>query len=199
MSTTESALLTPAEYLEIESRSEVRHEYINGRMYEMPGSSARHSYIATNLLGALFNQTRDRSCRVFTCIALIKISATGMYTHADISALRGEAGFEHIGDVDSLLNPSVIIEILSPATESYDRGDKFEHYSRLESLQEYVLVSQHHMRVEQFVRDGADWRLSDLRDPEALLRLASIGCEIPLAEIYEGVEFPNIENSRWPG
>jgi Uma2 family endonuclease len=184
MSTTESALLTPAEYLEIESRSEVRHEYINGRMYEMPGSSEKHSHIGMNLLETLFQQMDRRSCRGFTCQALIKVSATGMYTHADISALRSEPRFEHFDDVDSLLNPSVIIEIHSPETESYDRGAKFEHYRRLESLQEYVLVSQHRMRVEQFVRDGADWLLSDLGQPEALLRLTSIGCEIPLADIY---------------
>jgi Uma2 family endonuclease len=195
MSTTESALLTPAEYLEIEIRSEARHEYLDGRMYEIEGSSDRHSRIGMNLLGMLFERMNDRSCRGFTCEALIKVSATGMYTYADISALRGEPRFERFADVDALLNPSVIIEILSPTTEAYDRGDKFAHYSRLESLQEYVLVSQHRMRVEHFVRDGANWRLSDLREPQALLRLASIGCEIHLAEIFEGVEFPQAE---WP-
>jgi|SRR5207248_1472108 len=199
MSTTETALVSLAEYLEMELRSETRHEYVNGRVYAMsPGATDAHYRITTNLLGALLIQIRNRPCRVFTGDARVKVSPTGMYTYPDISALCGEARFENFKGVDTVLNPSVIIEVLSPTTEPYDRGDKFEHYRRLESLQEYVLVSQHRMRIEQFVRDGADWRLSDLRDPQALLRLASIGCEIPLGEIYEGVEFPNIENSRWP-
>lgn len=199
MSTTETALASLAEYLEMELHSETRHEYVNGRIYEMsPGATSVHYRICLNLIGTLYNQTRNRSCHVFTGDARVKVSPTGMYTYPDISALCGEPRFENFKGVDTVLNPSVIIEVLSRTTEEYDRGDKFEHYSRLESLQEYVLVSQRRMRVEQFVRDGADWRLSDLRDPEAVLRLASIGCEIPLAEIYEGVEFPNIENSRWP-
>lgn len=185
-----STLLTAAEYLEIECRSEVRHEYVNGRMYEMPPSSDAHSHIGTNLLRALSSQMDDRSCRGFTCEALIKISATGMYTYADISALRGKPRFEHFDGVDSLLNPSVIIEILSPTSEAYDRGAKFAHYRYIESLQEYVLVSQNRMFVDHFVRDDAGWRLSMLVNPEALLRLAPIGCEIPLAEIYRDVEFP---------
>jgi Uma2 family endonuclease len=199
MSTPESALVSPAEYLEIERHSEIRHEYVNGRMYEMsPGATDAHYLITTNLLGELLPQIRGRRCRVFTGEARVKISPTGMYTYPDISALCGEPRLENFKGVDTLLNPSVIIEVLSPTTEVYDRGDKFEHYSRLESLQEYVLVSQHRMRVEQFVRDGANWRLSDLTDPQASLRLAPIGCEIALAEIYRGVEFPNIESSRWP-
>ena len=161
-------------------------------MVELPGSSDRHSQIAWNLLGALADRTDDHSCRVFMCGTLIKISAMGIYTYADISAVRGEPRFEHFDDVDSLLNPSMIIEILSPLTEAYDRGDKFEHYRRLESLEEYVLVSQDRMLVERFVRDGAEWRLSFLNDPQALLRLPSIGCEIPLAEIYRNVEFSDV-------
>jgi Uma2 family endonuclease len=199
MSTPESALVSPAEYLEIERLSEIRHEYVNGRMYEMsPGATDAHYLITTNLLGSLLPQIRGRRCRVFTGEARVKISPTGMYTYPDISALCGEPRLENFKGVDTLLNPSVIFEVLSRTTELYDRGDKFEHYSRLESLQEYVLVSQHRMRVEQFVRDGANWRLSDLTDPQASLRLAPIDCEIALAEIYRGVEFPNIESSRWP-
>ncbi|HEY6138435.1 MAG TPA: Uma2 family endonuclease [Thermoanaerobaculia bacterium] len=199
MSTPESALVSPAEYLEIERHSEIRHEYVNGRMYAMsPGASDAHYLITTNILGELLPQIRGRRCRVFTGEARVKITPTGMYTYPDISALCGESRLENFKGVDTLLNPSVIFEVLSRTTELYDRGDKFEHYSRLESLQEYVLVSQHRMRVEQFVRDGANWRLSDLTDPQASLRLAPIGCEIVLAEIYRGVEFPNIESSRWP-
>ena len=94
--------------------------------------------------------------------------------------------------------PDLVVEVLSPSTAAYDRGEKFAHYSRLESLQECALVSQNRMRVEHFVRAGTEWRLSYLSDPQASLRFAPIGCEITLAEIYEGVELPPIENSRWP-
>lgn len=199
MSTTETALVSLAEYLEMELHSETRHEYVNGRVYAMsPGATSVHYRISLNLVGALYNQTRNRRCHVFTGDARVKVSPTGMYTYPDISALCGEPRFENFKGVDTVLNPSVIIEVLSRTTEPYDRGAKFAHYSRIESLQEYVLVSQNRMRVEEFIRDGAEWRLSELRDPQALLRLASIGCEIPLADIYEGVEFPPAENSRWP-
>ncbi|HKS22350.1 MAG TPA: Uma2 family endonuclease [Thermoanaerobaculia bacterium] len=198
MSTPESALVSPTEYLEIERNSEIRHEYVNGRMYEMSGASDAHSLIGWNLIRVLSNQIGDRPCRVYYGDMRVKVSPTGMYTYPDIAALCDKPRLENFKGIDTLLNPSVIIEVLSHTTESYDRGDKFEHYRRLESLQEYVLVPQHRMRVEQFVRDGADWRLSELSDPQALLRLAPIGCEISLADIYRGVEFPSIESSRWP-
>src|ERR1043166_3866076 len=172
MSTTESALVSLDEYLEMELHSEIRHEYINGRIYEMsPGASSTHYLITMNLLRALLIQTNGRPCHVCTGDARVKVSPTGMYTYPDISALCGEPRFENYKGIDTVLNPSVIIEVLSRTTEGYDRGDKFAHYSCLESLREYVLVSQHRMLVELFVRDGAEWRLSDLRDPQALLRL----------------------------
>ncbi len=199
MSTTETAVVSLAEYLEMERHSETKHEYVNGRIYAMsPGAADAHHLICWNLMGALHDQLRNRPCRVYHSDMRVKVSPTGMYTYPDIAALCGKPHLENFKGVDTLLNPSVLIEVLSPTTEMYDRDDKFEHYSRLESLQEYVLVSQKRMRVEHFVRDGAEWRLSELRDPQALLRLASIGCEVPLAEIYRGVEFPPAENSRWP-
>jgi Uma2 family endonuclease len=198
MSTTESAVLSAAEYLEIERRSEVKHEYINGQMYAMsPGASNAHNLICTNLVVALGGQTRGRSCVVYHADMRVKVSPTGMYTYPDIAALCGKPSFEP-SVVDTLLNPSVIIEVLSSSTEAYDRGAKFAHYRRLESLQDYVLVSQGRIRVEHFVRDDSEWRLSELGDPEALLRLAPIGCEISLGEIYRGIELPPAENSRWP-
>jgi len=199
MSTPESAVVSLAEYLEMERLSETKHEYVNGRVYAMsPGATNAHYLITMNLLRALLIQTDGRPCRVFAGDARVKVSPTGMYTYPDIAALCGEPRFENYKGIDTLLNPSALIEVLSPTTETYDRGDKFEHYSYIDSLQEYVLVSQSRMRVEQFVRDGADWHLSNLTDPQAVVRLASIGCEIPLAQIYHSVEFPPIESSRSP-
>jgi Uma2 family endonuclease len=199
MSTPESAVVSLAEYLEMERLSETRHEYVNGRVYAMsPGAADAHHLICWNLMGALHDQLRNRPCRAYHADMRVKVSPTGMYTYPDIAALCDKPRLENFKGVDTLLNPSVIIEVLSPTTETYDRADKFEHYGYLESLQEYVLVSQKRMRVEQFVRDGANWLLSDLREPTAILRLAPITCEIPLADIYRGVDFPPAENSRWP-
>ena len=199
MSTTESALVSLDEYLEMELHSEIRHEYINGRIYEMsPGAADVHHLICWNLMGALHDQLRNRPCRAYHADMRVKVGPTGMYTYPDIAALCVKPLLENFKGVDTLLNPSVIIEVLSRTTERYDRNEKFEHYSRLESLQEYVLVSQKRMRVEQFVRDGAHWQMSDLTDPQSLLRLAPIGCEIRLDDIYRNVEFPDIENARWP-
>ena len=196
MSTPESAVMSAAEYLEIERRSEVRHEYINGRMYAMsPGASNPHNLICTNLVVMLGSQTRNRSCFVYVADMRVKVGPTGMYTYPDIAALCGKPRFED-AEVDTLLNPSVIIEVLSKTTETYDRTEKFDHYDYIESLQEYVLVSQNRMAVDHFVRDAASWRLSKLGDPQALLRLAPIGCEVPLAEIYHGVEFSPADGSR---
>src|ERR1043166_5443032 len=195
MSTPESALVSLAAYLEMELHSETRHEYINGRVYAMsPGAADAHHLICWNLMRAFSDQIGNRSCRVYHADMRVKVSPTGMYTYPDIAALCGKPHLENFKGVDTLLNPSVIIEVLSRTTELHDRGAKFAHYSRLGPLQEYVLVLQNCMRVEHFVRDGAEWRLSELTDPHALLRLAPIGCDIPLDEIYRDVEFPNIES-----
>src|SRR4051794_26256701 len=143
MSTPESALVSLAEYLEMERHSEIRHEYINGRVYAMsPGSSDTHHLICWNLIRALSDQTRNRPCRVYHADMRVKVSPTGIYTYPDIAALCGKPRLENFKGVDTLLNPSVLIEVLSPTTETYDRGEKFEQYRDLESLQEYVLVSQ---------------------------------------------------------
>ncbi|HEV2719193.1 MAG TPA: Uma2 family endonuclease [Thermoanaerobaculia bacterium] len=199
MSTTETALVSLAEYLEMERLSETKHEYINGRVYAMsPGATSAHYRITMNLLRALLIQTDGRPCLVYTSDARVKVSPTGMYTYPDISALCGEPRFENFKGVDTLLNPSVLIEVLSPTTELHDRGAKFAHYGRLESVHDYVLVSQKQMRVEHFVRGDDEWRLSELRDPAAILRLVPIGCQIALDAIYEGIEFPPADNSRWP-
>lgn len=193
MSTPESVLLTPAEYLEIERQSEMKHEYINGRMYVMsPGVSNAHDHIVTNLMRALLVQTDGRPCRIFTADMRVKVNPTGMYTYPDLSALCGEPHFEDTF-LDTLINPNVIIEVLSGTTAAHDRGAKLEHYKRLESLRECVLIEQTAIHVERWHRDGKLWRQSNV---EERLELPSIGCEITVSKIYDGVKFP--ENSRWP-
>jgi len=116
------------------------------------------------------------------------VSPTGLYTYPDVMAVCGERQFLD-AEVDTLLNPTVIVEVLSSTTESYDRGRKFRHYQQLKSLKEYILIAQDEVRVERFTRHGDDWILSVFSSLDDTLRVASIDCEIPLREIYDKVEF----------
>jgi Uma2 family endonuclease len=189
MTTVQSELLTPAEYLEIERHSEIKHEFIDGRMYAMSGASEGHIDIALNIVGALRAQMRGRPCKAWAMDMRVKISATGRYTYPDVVAVCGERRFED-ATVDTLLNPTVIVEVLSDTTETYDRGEKFDLYRTLASLREYVLVAQHSMRIERYELKEGQWVFSAFTAGEERLALPSIGCQIGLADIYEGVEFP---------
>ena len=188
MSLPSTDLITPAEYLEIERKAEIKSEYVNGRMYAMSGASRSHGAIVWNFASALHPQMRGRDCHAYMADMRVKVSPTGMYTYPDIVAICGEEHFED-AEVDTLLNPAVIVEVLSDSTEAYVRGEKFAHYRRLESLREYVLVGQNKMRVEHFRREGEQWILSEISDPQGTLYLPSIDCHVALAAIYEKVEF----------
>ena len=195
MTTVQTELLTPAEYLEIERHSEIKHEYINGRMYAMPGASEPHNTIALNVASSLKLQMRGRDCRAYMADMRVNISPTGRYVYPDVVAVCGERRFED-AEVDTLLNPTAIVEVLSDTTEKYDRGDKFDHYRTIASLREYVLVSQNTMRVDHYVLNDGQWVFSAATAAEERIALSSVGCEITLADIYEGVTFQ--EKSRSP-
>jgi Uma2 family endonuclease len=189
MTTLESELLTPTEYLEIERHSEIKHEYINGRMYVMSGASRYHIDISLNIVGALRTQMRGRPCKAWAMDMRVNTSPTGRYMYPDVVAVCGEPHFED-SEVDTLLNPMVIVEVLSDSTETYDRSEKFDYYRPIESLREYVLVAQNNMRVDHYVLRDGEWMFSAFTAAGARLALPSIGCEISLGDIYEGVEFP---------
>ena len=188
MSSPKPSLLTPGEYLELERKAEFRSEYIAGRMYAMTGASRRHGLIAGNFFRELSSQLRTRACEAYMNDLRVKVSPTGMYTYPDIVAVCGEVLLEDT-HFDTLLNPTVIVEVLSESTEAYDRGEKFAHYRRLDTLREYVLVAQDKIRVEHFRREGEEWILSEVSGADATLHLASIDCHISVAAIYEKVEF----------
>ncbi|MFL5538851.1 MAG: Uma2 family endonuclease [Longimicrobiaceae bacterium] len=188
-------VVTPAEYLALERSAREKSEYINGRIYAMAGTSRVHNRIVANVIIALGNQMRGRPCEAYVSDMRVKVQHTGMYTYPDVVALCGEAQLED-AELDTLLNPSVIIEVLSPSTESYDRGEKFAHYRRLESLQEYVLVAQVRRRIEHFRREGDHWVLTEISDADGVLPLSSLGCTLALADIYERVEFPAADIAR---
>ena len=195
MSSPKPTLLTPGEYLEIERKAEIRSEYIAGRIYAMAGASRRHNLIAGNILAALKAQLRGKPCETYMADMRVRVSPTGLYTYPDVIAVCGPPQFED-AFVDTLLNPTLLVEVLSETTEAYDRGDKFAQYRNLDSLREYVLVSQNKLRVEDYLRDGERWVLSEVRVRGESIGLTSIGCQIALAAIYEGVDFESAAAGR---
>jgi Uma2 family endonuclease len=177
---------TAEQYLSLERKAEFKSEYYNGFITAMSGASREHNLIAVNVAGELRSQLRNRPCEVYGSDMRILVSQTGLYTYPDAVVVCGEPRFQD-DEVDTLLNPTLIVEVLSPSTESYDRGAKFAHYRRLASLQEYVLVAQDEVRVERYTRKGDEWLLTEFTRPDDSLRLASIDCEFPLSEIYAKV------------
>jgi len=179
---------TPEQYLALERKAEYKSEFVNGMIIAMAGVSRSHSLIVVNLARVVGLHLVGRPCEAHVSDMRVKVSPTGLYTYPDLAAVCGEAFFddEH---TDTLLNPTVIVEVLSPSTEAYDRGEKFAHYRRLESLHEYVLVSQDKVRIESFVRQGAQWLLSEASSLDEVVRLESIGCELVLRDIYDKVRF----------
>jgi Uma2 family endonuclease len=181
---------TPEEYLALERQAEYKSEYFAGEIFAMAGASREHNLIAFNLAGALSVQLRGTSCQGFSADMRVKVSSTGLYTYPDLVVACGELLVEDERG-DTLLNPTLIVEILSPSTEAYDRGEKFAQYRRFGSLMEYVLVAQDRCRVERFARqpDG-QWLLLEVADPLGTVHLASINCDLKLADVYDRVEFP---------
>ena len=178
---------TAERYLAYERASEERHEYLNGQVYAFAGASANHNLITANTLSSLHTQLRQRPCTVYPSDMRLKVSGTGLYTYPDISVVCGTPQFED-DQRDTLLNPTLLVEVLSPSTESYDRGRKFQHYRTLESLQEYLLIAQDSSRIEHYTRQpNGQWLLADFSQPEASLELTSIGCALLLADVYEKV------------
>jgi Uma2 family endonuclease len=160
----------------------------------MTGESMTHATIAGNVFAELRQRLRGSSCSAFMSDLRVQIGGGRRYTYPDVVAVCGEPQLMDSMQ-DTLMNPALIIEVLSPSTEAYDRGEKFLHYRGIESLQEYVRVAQDHVLVERFVRAGEFWTLSTISDLDASLELASVGCEIPLLEICEDVGLPSPDTS----
>ena len=187
MSTDPKTFLTPEQYLEIERKAEYKSEYYNGEMFAMAGASLAHNLIVGNLVGELHRQLRPGRCRILSSDMRVRVTATGLYTYPDAVAYCGEP--QLLDGSDTLLNPSLIVEVLSLSTEAYDRGRKFEHYQSIESVSEYVLVSSDRVHVDLFRRQAdGDWLLKSADRMEDVLELQSIGCRLSLAELYEQVE-----------
>lgn len=183
------AVFTPDEYLDLERQSEIRHEFLDGTVYAMAGKSPTHSAICFNLNVAIGLQLRGTNCRGFSPNMKVRAGEAGLYAYPDLAVACGEAFF-HDRHGDVLLNPTVIFEVLSRSTQTYDRGEKFERYKALETLRDYVRVSQDRPRLEHFSRqpDGT-WSHEELDGTDAALTLASINCRLILADIYDRIDF----------
>lgn len=177
---------TPEEYLALERSAEFKSEYLDGRIVAMTGATIEHVTIAGNVYAELRARLRGGPCRALMSDMRVQIGGGRRYTYPDVAAVCGELRFMD-GTLDTLMNPALIVEVLSPSTEAYDRGEKFLNYQTIESLQEYVLVAQDRVLVERFVRAGGFWTLSTISDLDHSLELTSVDCVIPLREIYENV------------
>jgi Uma2 family endonuclease len=177
---------TPAEYLERERAAEAKSEYLDGAIIALAGASRAHSLINTNLASLLNGALRDQPCEVHASDMRVRVASGRLYTYPDIAVVCGEAQYEDAHG-DTLLNPTVIVEVLSPTTEAYDRGAKFGYYRQLPSLRAYVLVAQDQMLVEHYARPADGWLLTEARAASGALALPALGCALPLAEIYHKV------------
>lgn len=182
--------MTPAEYLAMERSSEQRHEYYQGELRCVSGAGRRHNLLVGSIGAELYEQLHKRACEVYTTAMRIKVSNPDLYAYPDVIVVCGKPQLED-EFLDTLLNPTVIIEVLSDSTEEYDRGKKFARYRKLDSLTDYLLIDQDRMHVEQFTRQQNDtWLFSEAEQPTAVIRLASIDSELRLATIYEKVSLP---------
>jgi len=194
--------LTEAEYLAIEKAAEFKSEFYNGVMYPlhrdevtgMAGASRFHNRLKENLIGELFIQFKNGSCQSFSSDQRVRLTQTGMFAYPDIVVVCDEPQFSEI-DPNTLVNPQIVIEVLSPSTENYDRGFKFAQYQLQSSIREYILVAQDRLRIERFVRQSDNsWLLTIFTDSTGVFSLGTFPAHIAMADIYRGIPVSN-ENS----
>jgi Uma2 family endonuclease len=189
---------TLAEYLAREEAAASKSEFYGGQVFAMAGGTAQHGEIAVNIVGGLLVRLRGTPCRPYNSDVQVYIPANGLVTYPDAYVVCGGKEFDSQAP-NAIINPSVIFEVLSKSTENYDRSQKFQLYSQLDSFREYVLVAQDKPRVERFVRrnDGS-WILTNFVGLDAVVELTTLGCSLSLAEIYEGVTFRPDEGTERP-
>jgi Uma2 family endonuclease len=172
------------DYLALEARSQVKHEYLDGQVWAMAGGTPDDGAVAANVIALLGNQLRGRPCRVFTSDVRIRVRATGLATYPVVSVVCGTQQSDPDDPKNNtLINPCVVVEVLSPSTEAYDRGEKLAHYWQIESLREVILIAYEENRIELWRREGARWIPQVFRGDESA-PVPSLGCELPLRDVY---------------
>jgi Uma2 family endonuclease len=189
MSTDVKRRFSLEEYFELERTSTERWEYFDGEVFCMSGVSRNHGELESNLMTSLKTALQERRCRVYPANIRIKVPAAPPYRYPDLSIVCEEPVFESIGGVDVLTNPAVLVEVLSPSTEAYDRGDKFTYYKSTASLREYALVAQHRPHITHYTR-GADgkWEYEELNGLDSVVTFPSLNCTIPLSDIHRDIQ-----------
>ena len=183
---------TPEEYLALERASDTKHEYLDGEIYAMAGGSPKHNQICFNTIVAIGGQITDSSCVGYTSDQKIRTDPMDLFSYPDLTLVCGEPVF-HDDHQDVILNPTVIIEVLSPRTEIYDRNIKLERYQNIKSLTDYILISQNRPCIEHYARQKGkrQWLFTIETDPAAEIDIASIKCKLKLAAVYNRVKFPS--------
>jgi Uma2 family endonuclease len=188
--------MTVAEYLAFEERSAVRHEFYRGDLFAMTGGTDAHSRLKVRLVALLDAQTKGSKCRVYDADMRVLVVATGLYTYPDASVGCDTPRFD-MDKRNTLLNPRAVFEVLSKSSQTYDRGEKFEHYCQIPSLHHYVLVSQARRRVEVFTRDDeGNWRFAYADKCGDILKLEFINCQLVLDDLYEDIDLASDEELR---
>ncbi len=180
--------LTPEEYLAWERKAPFKNEYLSGQILAMPGASRAHNLITGNIFNGLYNQLVNRDCETYTGEMRVKAKPITSYFYPDVAVVCDEPRFED-DMFDTLLNPTVVVEVLSRSTAAYDKGEKFEAYKQIASLREYILVSQDRVNVERHFRLETQWKAIEFQGLVDILPLDSIRCELPLGHIYRRVKF----------
>ena len=178
---------TPEEYLALERAAETRSEYIDGLLLAQAGASESHILITVNVSRELSTQLRGRPCKVYVTDMRVRVAEGGLYAYPDVVVVCGQPEFQD-QEFDVLLNPILIVEVLSSSTEGYDRGLKFARYRRRPSLQDYVLVAQDRLSVERYSRQGEHWVLTEAAKLDDVMDLPSVGCTLALRDVYDKVE-----------
>ena len=179
--------LTPEEYISFERKAATKHEYLKGQIIAMSGASRAHSFITGDIFGELRDQLKGQKCEVHSSDMRVRIHSINSYFYPDVVVACEEPRFED-NVFDTLLNPRVVIEVLSPSTEVYDRGEKFEFYKQIESLKEYILVSQDKVQVEHYCHQKSEWLKREYKELDDVVMLRSIECELRLRDIYTRTE-----------
>lgn len=182
--------ISPEEYLALEEHADHKSEYYNGEMFAMAGGSINHNQITFNVAKAFDRLLAHKSCRVFSNDVRLQTQKSGLYTYPDVMVVCGKIELV-AGRDDTLTNPTLIVEVWSDSTQAYDRGEKFAMYRQIPTLQDYVMIDQTQLYVEHYRRDGNFWVLETLEKADAILTLPALECEMPLAVMYEKVEWQN--------
>ncbi len=183
------------EYIELEKSTNEKYEFFDGNVWSMSGASFPHNRIVQNLNVEVELQLREKGCQSFPSDMRVKVPAYSPYRYPDLTALCGKPFIENLNGLDLLVNPSLIIEVLSDSTEAFDRGDKFSYYKSIESFTEYLLIAQHRPHVSQFVKHGDGfWMNLEFNDLRDTVELKSVPCRLALSAIYRGVNFPSNES-----